>query len=230
MDLNLTSEQKDLIRWLVQQVKDGKLSQEFTVTWRTGWSPLIADFEDDTSQITKGRLKILADMQMISFIPEYAEGSMVSIDWRCTLRQKAYDAIDSNFSAMNIPWMTKEAPENIQMRVTEIVEVINNWIPKLRFRTEEAYEAALAEFLDGQGIQAPEQQGKSLADILAAFGIAIEMKLNPNRDDYDRLSGQIIRHLEEYGIVIVVIARPDKQDMLDEYKSRFDHRVIFLVK
>jgi hypothetical protein len=171
MSLNLTSEQKNLIRWLVQQVEDGKLAQEFTVTWRTAGPPLIAGFGDDTSQITKGKLEGLADAQMISCVPEYADGSMVSIDWRCTLRQKAYDAVASDFSAVNIPWLTKQAPENVQMHVPEIVQAIENWIPKQRYAAEEAYEAALAEYLVGLGIDAPEQQGRSLTDILAAHSL-----------------------------------------------------------
>jgi hypothetical protein len=230
MSLNLTSEQKNLIRWLVQQVEDGKLAQEFTVTWRTAGPPLIAGFGDDTSQITKGKLEGLADAQMISCVPEYADGSMVSIDWRCTLRQKAYDAVASDFSAVNIPWLTKQAPENVQMHVPEIVQAIEKWVPKQRYATEETYEAALAEYLVGLGIDAPEQQGRSLTDILAAQGIGVEVKLRPSRAKYDRLSGQIMRQLEEFGVVVVLILRPDKRDLLNEYSARFDDRVIFVIK
>jgi len=54
--------------------------------------------------------------------------------------------------------------------------------------------------------------------------------LHPNRDDYDRLTGQIIRQLEEFGIVIVLIIRPDKRDLLEEYQSKFDKRVTFIIK
>ena len=228
MSLNLTSEQKNLIRWLVRQVNDGKLAQEFAVTWRTAGLPLIAGFQDDTSQITKGKLEGLADAQMITCVPEYADGSMVSIDWRCTLRQKAYDAVASDFSAVNIPWLTKQAPENVQMHVPEIVQAIENWVPKQRYKTEEAYESALAEYLVGLGIDAPEQQGRSLTDILTAQGIGVEVKLRPNRAEYDRLSGQIMRQLEEFGTVVVLILRPDKRDLLNEYSTRFDDRVVFV--
>lgn len=129
-------------------------------------------------------------------------------------------------------WQTKQAPEGIQKRVPDILKTIENWIPKQRFRNEEAYEAALAEYLSGQGIEAPEQQGMSLTDILAAHGIGVEIKLNPDRSEYDRLSGQIIRQLEEFGVVVVLIVRPDKRDLLEEYKARFDYdsRVTFITK
>jgi hypothetical protein len=230
MRLNLTSDQKDLIKWLVEQVKDGQFPRECTVTWTPAGPPLIAGFEGDTSRITKGGLEALADAQMISCIPEYAEGSTVSVDWRCTLRQKAYDAVASNFAAADIPWLTKRAPEEIQELVPWILKAIEGWVPKQRFRTEEAYEAALAEYLMGLGVDAPEQQGGSLTDILAAQGIGIEIKLTPDRTEYDRLSGQIMRQLEEFGVVVVLILRPDKRDLLDEYRARFDDRVIFVTK
>jgi hypothetical protein len=129
-------------------------------------------------------------------------------------------------------WLTKRAPEDVQKRAPEIVQVIDNWIPKQRYRTEEAYRAALAEHLEGHGITAPEQQGASLTDILAAHGIGIESKLKPDRSEYDRLAGQILRQLGEFGVVVVLILRPDRRDLLDEYKSLFagDDRVVFMTK
>lgn len=129
-------------------------------------------------------------------------------------------------------WLTKQAPDEIQMRIPEIVQIVESWTPKQRYRNEEAYQAALAEYLEGHGITAPEQQGASLIDILAANGVGIEIKLTPDRSGYDRLSGQIIRHLNNYGSVIVLIIRPDKRDLLKEYQSLFagDNRVIFVTK
>ena len=129
-------------------------------------------------------------------------------------------------------WKTKQASEEAQKRVPEIIETIENWTPKQRFRTEESYQGTLAEHLEKHGIDAPEQQGATLVDILAAHSIGIEIKVNPDRSEYDRLSGQIMRHLEAYGNVIVFIVRPDKRDLLDEYMSRFadDSRVRFTIK
>ena len=129
-------------------------------------------------------------------------------------------------------WLTRRAPEDVQKHVPEVVQIIKEWIPKQRYGNEKPYESALAEHLQGRGIPAPEQQGASLTDILAAHGIGIEIKLTPNRSEYDRLAGQIMRQLEEFGVVIVLILRPDKQDLLDEYRDRFtgDDRVVFVTK
>ncbi len=136
-------------------------------------------------------------------------------------------------STKDLPkWLTKQALKGTQARVSDVVQAIQNWIPKQRYAHEESYVAALSEYLVGQGIEAPEQQGMSLVDILAVYEIGIEAKLNPGRSEYDRLYGQIIRQLEEFGIVIVLILRPDKRDLLEEYKSRFAHdtRVVFIAK
>jgi len=129
-------------------------------------------------------------------------------------------------------WLTKRASAKVQVEATGVVRTIEGWTPKQRYKLEETYVAALAEYLEGRGIKAPEQQGASLTDILAAYGIGIEAKVNPDRGEYDRLFGQIIRQLEEFGVVIVLIIRPDKRDLLAEYKSRFvhDRRVTFIVK
>lgn len=129
-------------------------------------------------------------------------------------------------------WMTKKALEETLMQSKGVVETIKEWIPKQRYKQEESYEAALAEYLEGKGIGAPEQQGASLTDILAVQGVGIEVKVNPGRGDYDRLVGQIIRQLEEFGVLVVLIIRPDRRDLLEEYKSKFAHdkRVTFIVK
>jgi hypothetical protein len=127
-------------------------------------------------------------------------------------------------------WMTAKAPEEVKQGVPAVVRVIEEWIPKQRYGSEEPYQSALAEHLVGQGISAPEQQGASLTDILAAHGIGVEIKLTPGRSDYDRLVGQIVRQLEEFGVVIALIVRSDRRDLLEEYESRFvgDDRVIFI--
>jgi hypothetical protein len=141
-------------------------------------------------------------------------------------------ALDDMSRPARPEWQTRQPPEQVAKRIPEIIEMVEAWIPKKGYRGEEAYQAALAEYLEGHGVAAPEHQGTSLVDILAAYGVGIEAKLAPDRSGYDRLCGQIMRHLEEHGTVIVLILRPDKRDLLDEYQRRFagDERVTFIVK
>ncbi len=136
----------------------------------------------------------------------------------------------SKHSSQDPKWLNKLTSVVSSTKVLDIIQLVEKWIPKQRYKSEESYVAALAEYLVGQGVQSPEQQGMSLTDILAGYDSAIEVKLTPERSDYDRLCGQVIRQLEEYSFVIVVIIRPDKRDLLDEYKTRFDPRVTFIVK
>ena len=59
MGYNLTDSQKQLLRWLVQQIRDGKLPEEFHVVWSWGGAMLV-EFEGDHPGITRGALDALA--------------------------------------------------------------------------------------------------------------------------------------------------------------------------
>jgi hypothetical protein len=149
------------------------------------------------------------------------------------ITEKGIEALEQMERSLAKPtWKTTQPPDEVKLHIPEIVQTIKEWVPKQRYRNEETYQAALAEYLVGQGIEAPEQQGASLVDVLAARGIGIEARVNPDRGEYDRLSGQITRHLEGTGIVVVLILRPDRRDLLEEYEARFadDERVIFIAK
>ncbi len=176
----------------------------------------------------------------VDFMDAYAPYSVASEALWLPIGQAFVEFIEAvletpaieQYSQMKPKWLTKQAPEKIQMLVPEIVQAIEQWTPKQLYKNEEAYEGSLSEYLVGRGIDAPQQQGKSLTDILAAHGIGIEIKVKPNRGEYDRLSGQIMRQLEEFGIVVVLIIRPNKLDLFNEYKARFasDDRVTFIHK
>ena len=128
--------------------------------------------------------------------------------------------------------MKKQASDESKLQASGIIKLIKDWTPKQRYQYEESFVSALSEYLEGKGIKAPEQEGGSLTDILAAYGIGIEVKVKPDRSEYDRLLGQIIRQLEEFGFVIVLLFRTDKRDLLREYEDKFinDPRVVFIVK
>jgi hypothetical protein len=142
------------------------------------------------------------------------------------------EALLAMYKSRRPGWLTTRPNKEVEVALPGIVQLTKDWRPKQRFRSEEAYEAALAEWLVGRGIKAPEQQGASLTDVLAAQGVAVEIKLNPSRSEYDRLMGQIMRQLEEFGAVIVLIARPERRDLLEEYQSRWesDDRVFWVTK
>ena len=110
---NLTENQKNVLRWLVQQVRDGKLSEEFSVFWDYSGST-IPEYKraiDDTMpDITEGIISALASSNLLFFTPELSGFNQREIGRRCTLLGKAYEAVDSNFSAPDTSFITQLTP------------------------------------------------------------------------------------------------------------------------
>ena len=54
--------------------------------------------------------------------------------------------------------------------------------------------------------------------------IPIELKKNPDRAAFDRLVGQLDRHIEVYGKLIIVLCQLETSDLFNEYKTRYEGR------
>jgi len=85
------------------------------------------------------------------------------------------------------------------------------------------------------GFKTQNEVGTTQIDILVNDTIPIELKKNPKRGDFDRLSGQIIRNINAYGTLIVVICQLETQELFMEYKNSLKNRysseeLIFIVK
>jgi len=105
-----------------------------------------------------------------------------------------------------------------------IYTIIRNWVPAKRHKTEEAYQTELRCILEYEyKYSVRENAGISHVDILVEDKIPIELKKKPSRGDFDRLSGQIKRHMEIYDNLIIVICQLDKRYLLNEYSSRFEN-------
>lgn len=117
---NLTTNQKDLLRWLVQQVRDKKLLEEFTITWITHEKAQIADYKGeanvDIPNLTKGALDALATSGLILCEIRYratnSHGgySQEERSRRCTLLGSAYEAVDTDFSAPDTSFVKHLTP------------------------------------------------------------------------------------------------------------------------
>jgi hypothetical protein len=106
MSYNLTDNQKDLLRWIVQQVRDGNLPEEFLVAWVMGGRGyLIFEYrgeEDDLPDITPGLLDALAAADVLLSDPNYelsSSGRPYESTRRCVLTGKTYDAVDNDFES-----------------------------------------------------------------------------------------------------------------------------------
>lgn len=118
MGYNLTDRQEHLLRWLVQQIRDGQLPEEFNVAWLHGGANIL-QFKGEHPEITKGALDALANADLLLCTVNYeshtaARGTPVEHitqlerSRRCTMTGRAFEAIDSDF----------ESPTEVSTQVT----------------------------------------------------------------------------------------------------------------
>ncbi len=101
---NLTESQKNALKWLVEQARSSNLTEEFTFVWQVGRLRTIRGLKiQDILDISKGTLDVFADNNLVVSEPNIEHnvkmGKSYEKSRRCTLTQKAYDAVDSNFGA-----------------------------------------------------------------------------------------------------------------------------------
>ena len=126
--------------------------------------------------------------------------------------------------------------KKVDEELHEIVDIINKWIPDRRYNNEEGYQAELSTLLKYKHeFKIQNEVGVTQIDILVNDAVPIELKKNPKRSDFDRLSGQIIRNINTYGKLIVVICQLETHELFIEYKDSLKDRysseeLIFIVK
>lgn len=126
MSYNLTESQKNLIRWIVQEVRTQSLPEEFTVVW-LGDAGSISNNDYQAGNhpsITKGVLDALAVAELLICTPKYKietsqSGSKTrpkvtqrerEMNRRCVVVQNAFDAVDSDFAAPDTSFVTHLTP------------------------------------------------------------------------------------------------------------------------
>jgi hypothetical protein len=112
---------------------------------------------------------------------------------------------------------------NERISLDTITDVVRGWVPRQNRHYEEAYKAELSEYLRSQGYtKTREEEGTSRADILVDEVLPIELKLNPPKSELDRMSGQLLDMVAEYGNVIAcVIQTKGSLDLLERVQARF---------
>jgi len=124
MITQLTENQKKLLRWLVDKINEKYLDEEFIVTWtETGKGFYISDSKgkkkEQPEKLTKALLDILEKEGLIYAIPQYRTSrDKVEIEDRrdCTITQKAYDLVGSNFQSPDLTLKKKKHKRKIKKR------------------------------------------------------------------------------------------------------------------
>jgi hypothetical protein len=162
---NLTDNQKDLVRWFVQQVHGGNLSEEFTILWLYHNRADIIDFDGNPPAITKGMLDALAAADLLLCTPGYktttstsgtrgVTSRQIEDSRRCTLTGKAYEAVESDFAAplvhnrMSLGRLAEEIARWLDENDPLGKSVPDNQIIQGLDIDQEQYERAMRELLD----------------------------------------------------------------------------------
>jgi hypothetical protein len=107
-------------------------------------------------------------------------------------------------------------------RFSGLIREIRNWTPARRRNSEGEYKIELRKHLESLKYELNEEVGESNFDLLVCREYAIEMKKDPDQAEYDRLFGQVARHLQHQRKVIVLIFQASRKDKLDNFTALID--------
>jgi hypothetical protein len=111
MVYNLTPGQKNLLRWMVSEVRANDLDEEFTVIWVLTGQHCINGFRGDTANspdITRSALDALKREGLIDCAvnqKQKSNGTIIETSRRCSVTGKGYEAIDTDFAAPDMSFI-----------------------------------------------------------------------------------------------------------------------------
>jgi hypothetical protein len=103
-----------------------------------------------------------------------------------------------------------------------VVRAIKTWTPARRRNTEETYKVELRKHLEANDFDVSEEFGESNLDLLINKDIGVEIKKDPTLSEYDRLFGQLARHLQYHRRVVALILDPSSDDKFKNFASLVD--------
>lgn len=107
-------------------------------------------------------------------------------------------------------------------KFAQVLKKIQGWSPGKRYSAEDGYQADLKGYLEATGHTVRYDKGASRPDLLVDSKVAVEVKYAPNLAEYDRLFGQIARHCDDYGELIVVVCNSGPRDVFADFNKRLD--------
>jgi hypothetical protein len=118
-------------------------------------------------------------------------------------------------------WKASEC-EDDDPGFVRLIRDIRHWTPARRRNSEGEYKIELRKHLESLKYGLNEEFGESKFDLLAQSAYAIEIKKDPDLGEYDRLFGQIARHLQHHLRVIVIILEATRGDRYDNFAVLVD--------
>ena len=117
-----------------------------------------------------------------------------------------------------------------------LTNTVRLWTPARRRNNEGEYKIELRSHLASMGYKLNEEHGESQVDLLVDKEYAIELKKDPDLAEYDRLFGQLARHLQHSRKVIVLILEATRKDKYDNFTLLVDkylnvgHNMVDVIK
>ena len=112
--------------------------------------------------------------------------------------------------------------ENGDTAFSRLINAVRGWTPARRRNSEGEYKIELRKHLEGLKYELNEEFGESKYDLLVRREYAIEVKKDPDLAEYDRLFGQLARHLQHQSKVIVLILEATRKDKYDNFTALVD--------
>lgn len=104
----------------------------------------------------------------------------------------------------------------------DLVLNVRDWIPARRRNSEAEYKIELRKHLESLSYELNEEFGESRFDLLVRKSFVIEIKKDPDLAEYDRLFGQVARHLQFHRSVIVLVIEATRGDKYDQFATLVD--------
>lgn len=112
--------------------------------------------------------------------------------------------------------------ENGDVKFLRLIKDVRGWAPARRRNSEGEYKIELRKHLESLNYELNEEFGESKYDLLVRGEYAIEIKKDPDLAEYDRLFGQLARHLQHQCKVIVLILETTRKDKYDNFTALVD--------
>jgi hypothetical protein len=112
--------------------------------------------------------------------------------------------------------------EKVEPGFLGLIRDVRAWTPARRRNNEAEYKIELRKHLESLNHTLNEEFGESKYDLLVRGQYAIEIKKDPNLSEYDRLFGQLARHLQHRFKAIVLILEATNNDRYDNFTALVD--------
>lgn len=155
--------------------------------------------------------------------PHFIKWSEFPLKFKTWAEQEGMDRYKKVLEYINcLTDQSKSKMDKNDREFQKIIDDIRMWSPARRRNSEGEYKIELRKHLEKVGYELNEEFGESNFDLLVNKKYAVEIKKDPQQSDYDRLFGQLARHLQHQINVIALIMDAPSEDKLSNFRLLVD--------